>query len=53
VGETVKLTVLRGSRILNLNITPAEFQEQRWYLNESLRPTPEQLELKNAWLGAH
>ena len=30
---------------------PVEFQEERWQLNEMPRPTPEQLQLKNTWLG--
>jgi predicted metalloprotease with PDZ domain len=51
IGETVKLTVLRGPRMLDLKIVPVEFQEERWQLNEISRPTPEQLELKNGWLG--
>jgi len=51
IGETVKLTVMRGERLLYLNIVPVEFQEERWQVNEAARPTPEQLQLKNAWLG--
>jgi predicted metalloprotease with PDZ domain len=51
IGETLKLTVLRSQRMLDLKIVPVEFQEEHWQLNEISRPTPEQLELKNAWLG--
>ena len=51
IGETIKLTVMRGERLLNLNIVPIEFQEDRWQLSEVARPTPEQLQLKDAWLG--
>ena len=51
IGETIKLTVMRGQRLLTLHIIPVEFQEQRWQLNENPRPTREQLQLKNAWLG--
>ncbi len=51
IGETIKLTVMRDQRLLPLNIVPVEFQEERWQLNENARPTPEQLQLKNAWLG--
>ena len=50
IGETVKLTVLRNQRLVNLNIVPIEFQEERWQLNEMPRPTADQLELKNGWL---
>jgi predicted metalloprotease with PDZ domain len=52
IGETIKLTVMRDQRLLNLSIIPIEFQEERWDLSENLRATPEQLELKNKWLGA-
>jgi predicted metalloprotease with PDZ domain len=51
IGETIKLTVMRDQRLVGLNIVPTEFQEEQWQLNESLGPTPEQLQLKNAWLG--
>jgi len=51
IGEMIRLTVLRGQRLVNLNIVPVEYQEERWQLNEVGRPTPEQLELKNGWLG--
>jgi predicted metalloprotease with PDZ domain len=51
IGETIKLTVLRNQRLVDLHIVPVEFQEERWQLNETPRPTPEQLELKDAWLG--
>jgi predicted metalloprotease with PDZ domain len=51
IGETIRLTVLRGQRLVNLNIVPVEYQEERWQLNEVGRPTAEQLELKNGWLG--
>ena len=50
IGETIKLTVMRGQRLLTTNIIPVEFQEERWQLNENPRPTPEQVQLKNAWL---
>ena len=50
IGETIKLTVMRGQRLLTTNIVPIEFQEERWQFNENPRPTPEQLQLKNAWL---
>src|SRR5262249_20809228 len=39
IGETVKLTVLRNQRLLDLNVAPVEFQEERWQLNEIARPT--------------
>jgi len=51
IGETIKLTVMRGQRLLTTTIVPVEFQEERWQLNENPRPTPEQLQLKNAWLA--
>jgi predicted metalloprotease with PDZ domain len=51
IGETIKLTIMRGQRLLNVNIVPVEFQEERWQLNEASRATPEQVQIKNAWLA--
>jgi predicted metalloprotease with PDZ domain len=51
IGETIKLTVLRGERLVTLNITPVEFQEERWQIIEIPQPTPAQIQLKNAILG--
>jgi predicted metalloprotease with PDZ domain len=51
IGETIKLALVRGQRLLNLNVVPIEFQEQRWQLNENPRPAADQLQLKNAWLA--
>jgi predicted metalloprotease with PDZ domain len=51
IGETIKLTILRDERLINVNIVPVEFQEEQWSLIENLQPTPEQLQLKSAWLG--
>jgi predicted metalloprotease with PDZ domain len=50
IGETIKLTVLRNQRLMDLHIAPVEFQEERWQVNDIARPTPEQTELKKAWL---
>ena len=51
IGETIRLTVMRGERMVTVNLVPAEFQEERWQINENPRPTPAQLQLKNSWLG--
>ena len=51
IGETIKLSVLRDERLVMLNIVPVDFQEERWTIIEDPRPTPEQLQLKNLWLG--
>ena len=51
IGETIKLMVMRGQRLLTTTIVPVEFQEERWQLNENPRPTADQLQLKNAWLA--
>jgi predicted metalloprotease with PDZ domain len=51
IGSRVRLTVLRGERLLTLEITPVEFQEQRWGITPVSNTTPAQLELRNAWLG--
>jgi predicted metalloprotease with PDZ domain len=51
IGETIKLTLLRSQRLLHVDVVPVEFQEERWQLNEVARPTIDQLQLKNSWLG--
>ena len=51
INEKVKLTVLRGERLLNLEITPVEFQDQRWGMMPIQNSTPAQIELRNLWLG--
>ncbi len=51
IGETIKLTVMRGERLVSANLVPVEFQEERWQLIESPRPAAEQLQIKNSWLG--
>lgn len=51
ISETVKLTVMRGERLLTTNIVPIEFQEERWNLVENMNATPEQVKLRNMWLG--
>jgi predicted metalloprotease with PDZ domain len=51
IGATVKLTILREERVLNVNIVPMEFPEERWAIVEATpRPTPEQAALRKAWL---
>src|SRR5947199_10241748 len=51
IGETIKLTVVRSQRLLTTTIMPVEFQAERWQLNENQRPTPQQVQSKEAWLG--
>jgi len=51
IGETVKLSVMRDERLVTLSIVPIDFQEERWTIVEDPHPTPEQLQLKNLWLG--
>jgi predicted metalloprotease with PDZ domain len=51
IGKPVVLTVLRGERLLTLNLTPAESQEEQWLVDEVLNATPEQVRNREAWLG--
>jgi predicted metalloprotease with PDZ domain len=51
IGETIKRTVLRGERLVTLNVTPVEFQEERWQIIDAPRAAPEQIQIKNALLG--
>jgi predicted metalloprotease with PDZ domain len=50
IGDTVRLSVMRNERLLNINIVPIEFPEERWAIVDIAQPTPEQLQLKNGWL---
>jgi len=51
IGETLKLVLMRGERMMTLELTPTEFQQQTWTLAESPQPTPDQLTLRKLWLG--
>jgi predicted metalloprotease with PDZ domain len=51
LGKSVTLTVMRGDRLLTLNITPALTQTETWSLEELLTATPEQARLRNAWVA--
>jgi predicted metalloprotease with PDZ domain len=51
-GEVLKLSVLRGERLLTLDLTPIEYQEERWNLVEASRTTPDQIQFRKVWLGA-
>jgi hypothetical protein len=51
IGSRIKLTVLRGERLLNLELVPVEFQDQRWSLSPMPNATPAQVAVRNAWLG--
>jgi predicted metalloprotease with PDZ domain len=51
IGETLQLTVMRGERLLNTELTPLEFEQTTFSLAESPEPTPAQMALRNRWLG--
>ena len=46
-----ELTVLRGERLISLDLRPVVFQDENWSVFQVPNPTPQQLELRNAWLG--
>ncbi len=52
LGETVEVTIARGDRVLRLEFKPGENQETTWSIVETPNPTPEQLEIRNSWIGA-
>jgi predicted metalloprotease with PDZ domain len=52
IGKPVALTVLRGERLLMLNLTPGESQEEQWSVFENANATPEQVRLRTSWLDA-
>ncbi len=51
LGEKLDLTVLRGNKLLHLELEPGEIQATRWVINEANTVTPEQLELRIRWIG--
>ena len=51
LGETIKLTLMRGERMLTTEIIPVEFQQDTWTVAESPDPTPAQIKLRNSLLG--
>ncbi len=52
LGETIDVTIARGDRVLALEFRPGENQETTWSIVETSNPTPEQLEIRNSWIGA-
>jgi predicted metalloprotease with PDZ domain len=50
IGRPLPLTVLRGNRLITLDIVPRAVQSEQWQLQEILNPTAEQLRLRNGWL---
>jgi predicted metalloprotease with PDZ domain len=51
IGKMVVLTVMRGERLLTLNLMPVATQAETWSVSESPNPTPEQRRLRNEWLS--
>ena len=51
LGETVKLTLMRGERMLTTEITPIEYQQVTWTVADAPQPTAEQNKLRNSLLG--
>ncbi len=51
LGEKLDLTVLRGERLLHIELEPGEIQVERWVINEANVPTAAQLKLRIGWIG--
>ncbi len=51
LGETIDLTITRGDRILVLEFTPSEIQEETWSIVDEPNATEEQMEIRNRWIG--
>ena len=51
LGETIDLTIARGDRILVLELKPGETQEEIWTIIDAPNVTPEQMEIRNRWIG--
>ena len=50
-GDTIRVTVMRGARLVRQNITTVEFEEERWQIIEAPKSKPEQIQLKNSLLA--
>jgi predicted metalloprotease with PDZ domain len=50
LGETLKLTVMRGERMLTLDLTPVELEQDTWTVAEVPQSTPEQEKLRSLLL---
>ena len=51
IGETLKLTILRGERLMTVDLTPIEYVVDTWTVAESPSPSPAEMKLRNLWLG--
>jgi predicted metalloprotease with PDZ domain len=51
IGRMIVLNVMRGERLLTLNLMGAATQSEIWSVVESHNPTPEQRRLRNALLA--
>jgi len=51
LGETVKLTIMRGERMLTASLTPVEAQTETWSVVELPQATAEQNKLRNSLFG--
>ena len=51
LGETLDVSVLRGERLLHLELTPGEIQQESWVITEANEVTAEQVELRKLWIG--
>jgi predicted metalloprotease with PDZ domain len=51
LGETLKLTLTRGERLLTTDLTPVEYRQETWNVAESPEPTPQMIKLRNLLLG--
>jgi len=51
IGESLKLTVLRGERLFASELIPVEFQQVTWMVVEAPQSTPEHARLRQLWFG--
>jgi predicted metalloprotease with PDZ domain len=51
IGASLQMEVMRGERLLTLDLVPVEFQDQQWSIVQNPDATPEQLKLRSLWLG--
>lgn len=51
IGKAIVLTVMRGERLITLNLMPTATQTETWSVSDIGNFTPEQVRLRNSWLA--
>ena len=50
-GDAVRVSFRRGGREMEVSLTPAENQQERWTIEDRADPTPSQREIRRGWMN--